>query len=127
MGLSSSKIKESVNIPVQHIVAAELLQPFKAGVEELRHEGALSDFTITSYQSSLVPQEHPLMLETQGLKAEQLQTKASSHGVLTPSKSQCLSHLKARTRTGLSHLQQIILTISVLKKSFYLWKTVKQS
>lgn len=107
-----------MKIPVQHIVAAKVLQPFKAGVEEQRQKGALSDFTITSYQLSLVPQEHPLMLETQGLKAEQLQTKASSHGVLTPSKSQCLSHLKARTRTGLSHLQQIILTISVLKNLF---------
>jgi len=77
MGLSSTRIS------VQCVAIAKLVQPFKGGVEERRHKGAISDFTITSYQLCLVPKDH---LETQGLKAEELQTKASSHGVLTPFK-----------------------------------------
>lgn len=57
-------------------------------MEEQRRRGALSDFTIIPYQLGLVPKEQLLRLETQGLKAEQLQTKAGSHGVLIPLKSQ---------------------------------------
>lgn len=83
------------------------MQPFGAGGEEQRRQGALSDFTIISNRSSSVPVEHQ---QTQSPKAEELQTKGSSLRVLAPFKHQNLPHFKAVAVTGLNHLQQIVPT-----------------